>query len=903
MVTFGTQSLNEPSFFDTFVAKLDSSGNFIWARDLLGNNRNYLLPMSVVVNASGSVFIAYNPERSDTDFFRLDKLDSAGNALWIDDLSNGISVAGLTLDTTGNLYVTGYFVGMQTFGSTSLTAKGSRDSFVSQLDESSGQFLSTRDIGSIGADTLGSSIAVGAGGDIYLTGNFAGTLVFGSGAGAVNLTGDGTFFVARLAPSLVQGKVVNAQKQGLAGVAVRLYGSTDATIGNGDDVLLASTVTDSQGNYQLVNPAVSAHYYVVFGAPLGTTFAPRSASSSADSSGKTALFALGQGQTVVENVALTGALPGIWAVNGGDADIDIAQAVATDAAGNVYITGSFQDKLTLGSGSDTRTLTSSGDEDIFVAKYSAAGALVWAQQMGGTETDQGLGIAVDSQGNAYVTGAIEGTAQFGSASVFADGPTAAFIAQIDSDGTLGYVWDATGPGSASGLGVAVDSAGNVYATGTFSGLIHFDSTGTTADLTSAGPVSAFVVKITDGVTAWAEAVGGTGSAVGEAIAASASGVVVTGSFQGTVTLPGNGGGATGNPTQGPLPAATLTAGGSSALFVADLDPSGNFLWARQSTGTFDTLGAGVALDPAGNVYVTGSFAGPVNFDPGHSNQTLSSFGAQDAFVMMYNSAGTFDWVHQMGGAGSDSGGQAIAVDGLGNVYVTGSFTGTAQFDGSKPTGYTMTSRGGLDAFMTELSSGGSFLTARALGGIGDDAGYGIAVGPSDDIWITGSFEQTGNFGPGPSSIPLTSHGGDDFFLSRWQQPLDLLLPPVIAGETANQAVSVGSSVAPFKTLTVSAPDQESILVTVTILNGVNRGDFTAAPSGWTRTVVNSNIVYTQTFSGVDVGSLIQASLQTLTFQPRPNAVSGEKTLFTVGLSNGIPSDGVLTTAEISTKVS
>ena len=84
------------------------------------------------------------------------------------------------------------------------------------------------------------------------------------------------------------------------------------------------------------------------------------------------------------------------------------------------------------------------------------------------------------------------------------------------------------------------------------------------------------------------------------------------------------------------------------------------------------------------------------------------------------------------------------------------------------------------------------------------------------------------------------------------------------------------------------------MVTVTILNGVNRGDFTAVPAGWTRTVSGSNVVYTQTFSGFDIGSLIQASLLLLTFKLRGNAVSGETTQFTISLSNGIPADALTT---------
>ena len=93
------------------------------------------------------------------------------------------------------------------------------------------------------------------------------------------------------------------------------------------------------------------------------------------------------------------------------------------------------------------------------------------------------------------------------------------------------------------------------------------------------------------------------------------------------------------------------------------------------------------------------------------------------------------------------------------------------------------------------------------GSAGDDSGNGIAVGPTDEIWTTGSFEQSGNFNPGSGTFPLTSHGGDDLFLAGWLQPFDLL-PPVIAGEAADQPVSLGGTIAPFQTLTGSAPTRK-----------------------------------------------------------------------------------------------
>ena len=164
---------------------------------------------------------------------------------------------------------------------------------------------------------------------------------------------------------------------------MQLYASTDTRIGNSDDRLVETTVTDSKGNYRLL---VNRRDAVLSGLrpPGWSVVCQTGPTSGADSTGTTALFALSAGGTIARNIALTGTATAFgWAV-GATTSTSTGNAVTTDNAGNVYVAGSFSGKLTLGSGASSQVLTAQGTQDGFVAKYTAAGALVWVRDVGGS---------------------------------------------------------------------------------------------------------------------------------------------------------------------------------------------------------------------------------------------------------------------------------------------------------------------------------------------------------------------------------------------------------------------------------------------------------------------------------------------------------------------------------------
>jgi hypothetical protein len=177
-------------------------------------------------------------------------------------------------------------------------------------------------------------------------------------------------------------------------------------------------------------------------------------------------------------------------------------------------------------------------------------------------------------------------------------------------------------------------------------------------------------------------------------------------------------------------------------------------------------GRGIAVDSGGNVYTTGDFQVTVDFDPGVGTFELTPAGQTDIFVSKLDGNGDFVWAKSMGGTGTDFG-LSIALDSIGNVYTTGFFGGTVDFDPGAGT-TDLTSAGLDDIFVSKLDSNGDFVWAKSTGGGLRDQGIGIVIDPGDNIYTTGSFQDTVDFDPGTGTADLTSSGLSDIFISKLQ---------------------------------------------------------------------------------------------------------------------------------------
>jgi hypothetical protein len=429
----------------------------------------------------------------------------------------------------------------------------------------------------------------------------------------------------------------------------------------------------------------------------------------------------------------------------GGSGIDAGLSIAVDSSGNAYVTGYTDSTEATFPATVGPDLTYNGGSiDAFVAKVNAAGtALVYCGYIGGSGEDVGYGIAVDSSGNAYVTGYTLSTEATFPVTVGPDltyngGGGDAFVAKVNAAGTaLVYCGYIGGNNDDFGYGIAVDSSGNAYVTGqTLSTQATFPVT-VGPDLTANGDSDAFVAKVNAAGTAlvYCGYIGGSGFDIGRGIAVDSSGsAYVTGSTASTeATFPVAVG-----------PDLTYNGGsGSGDAFVAKVNAAGTALvYCGYIGGNNDEIGYGIAVDSSGNAYVTGQTLSTEATFPVTVGPDLTANGDSDAFVAKVNAAGTaLVYCGYIGGSGFDIG-RGIAVDSSGNAYVTGS---TASTEATFPValGPDLTFSGARDAFVAKVSAAGTALVyCGYIGGSDDEIGTGIAVNSLGNAYVTGFTDST-----------------------------------------------------------------------------------------------------------------------------------------------------------------
>lgn len=313
---------------------------------------------------------------------------------------------------------------------------------------------------------------------------------------------------------------------------------------------------------------------------------------------------------------------------------------------------------------------------------------------------------------------------------------AAHLVLADAAAASGHVYSRRfGNGSDQAVtAVAVDGGGNAIVAGLFAGSIDFGG----GSLTSAGGDDAFVAKLgPNGNHLWSRRFGDASAQSATGVAVDAIGnVLVTGYFSGTIDIGG----------------ATLTSAGGQDVFVAMFDSNGNHVWSKCFGNSSNQAGAGVAVDPSGNVLLVGTFSGSIDFGGGN----LTSAGSTDVFIARLDANGFHSWSKLFGDASAQTG-VAVAVDGDGNVFATGAFSGTVDFGGGG-----LTSAGSTDAFLVKLSAEGNYVWSKRFGDASGQTGLALAVDASGGPILAGSFSGSVNFGGGA----LASAGSTDGFVAK-----------------------------------------------------------------------------------------------------------------------------------------
>ncbi|MFI5218673.1 MAG: SBBP repeat-containing protein [Bacteroidia bacterium] len=401
-------------------------------------------------------------------------------------------------DNSGNSYITGSFSGTATFQTTMLTSAGGTDMFLAKYDPS-GNLIWVQQAGH-NANQQGHMVATDNSGNVYVAGEFEGSITFG----AQTLTSSGLM-----------------------------------------DIFLVKY--DAGGSVQ-------------------------------------------------------------WVFNGGSSGMDAANSLKTDAAGNIYMTGNFENVLYFG----PLNLISTGYTDIFVTKFNSFGGMLWLVRAGGVLEDDGHGLAVDNSGNVCITGYFQQVATFGSLTLNAVNTMKdIFIAKLTTNGIFIWAVRAGGLDDDGGYEADADAAGNFYVAGSFKGTSQFGSININSNN---GTEDMFVTMVDgSGIFYWATGGGGLGTDKAYSLAWSATGkLFCTGSYEGTATF-----GST-----------TLNSAGDKDIFITSINTGGSFNWTWSAGNAGYDRGYGIESNAAGSVWVTGRFEQTTSFGA----TTLTSAGLNDVFL-------------------------------------------------------------------------------------------------------------------------------------------------------------------------------------------------------------------------------------------------------------------------------
>ncbi len=443
--------------------------------------------------------------------------------------------------------------------------------------------------------------------------------------------------------------------------------------------------------------------------------------------------------------------------------------VVMDSSGNLYVAGEFRGTVNFDPAGPNlaATITSQKNTyDAFLSKFDSSGAFQWVRTWGGAPAytptasydgrDAANGVAVDAAGNVYVAGLFQNTVDFGAGQVItSNAPTGnnnIFACKFSGDGAIQWARAWGGKIGGEAYSIAVDKVrGFVYVEGDWStvpntGTVDFNPAGSHDWHANHGFFDAFLAKYDlDGGFVWAKTWGGEGYDDGPGVAVDSAGNVYVGGMYASRDPslnfdPDGGSAGLGHPAS--------DSGSIVDVFLSKFNAAGQFQWVQTwgAAGT-DEAGGRVMVDSADNIYLSGRFGCThCNFNPGGTPAYFSSNGDLDALIAKYDGNGQLKWARTWGGSGWDALG-GMALDGADNIYTTGLFVNTVDFNPWGSPGDVHTAQGGRDIFMNKFDSGGRLQWTKIWGGPGEDLSLGLAVDATGTAFATGGFFGTVDFNP------------------------------------------------------------------------------------------------------------------------------------------------------------
>ncbi len=440
-------------------------------------------------------------------------------------------------------------------------------------------------------------------------------------------------------------------------------------------------------------------------------------------------------------------------------------------SGNIYLTGSFENKVDFDPDTGVFELISTNVESGFVLKLNPAGKFIWAKQLGGNDDLMIWDMKQDNNGDIVLTGHFSGSVDFdpGSAHFIrtAVEDEDIFVTKLDTNGN--FIWCKTigGKNHQGVQNMALDQNNNIYLAGPFGDSADFDA-GVNDSILYADntKLDGFLLKLNSAgdfiwVRQWrTEKIADFKiNALGTD---AANAVYVGGRFSRDIDF---------DPGQDSLRMESPDAFGS---FVLKLDDSGQLKWAKGFKGKENVIAIDLISDQAGNVYFTGFFRDTVDFDPGPSQFNLIApykyrqNTIPNAFLVKLNNAGTLEWAHQITEFYVHSIGVSLMQDVYGDLYLMGGFGDSADFDPGPGT-FKLVVPGSDYIFIAKYgSSDGGFRSAIAFGGpVSHMYPKSFGTNLSGDIYSVGGFTNTVDFDPGNASFSLTA--ANNFFTAFVQK--------------------------------------------------------------------------------------------------------------------------------------
>lgn len=429
---------------------------------------------------------------------------------------------------------------------------------------------------------------------------------------------------------------------------------------------------------------------------------------------------------------------------------------------------------------------------ISLSSYSQ-GAINWAwsNNIIGTNKNFPYSLKTDIEGNTYIAGGFTDTLKVGNLEFVSRGAYDIYLLKYNTNGVLVWAKQAGGTDSDEAYALSLDKSGNIYVTGYFSGTANFSS----IQVISNGDRDFFIAKYDKtGKPVWVKQGGGTSEDYGNAIATDVTGnIFITGIFRGKMNI-------------GDI---KYNSKGDKDIYLIKYNSNGDILWSTTGGGSLADETTSIVTDGKGNCYIAGDFEGLAEFN----KKMIESIGKKDVFLAKYDSDGHIQWLNRGGSATGDEHLSSIATDNSDNLYVTGYFSGLANFGALE-----LKNKGSYDIFLVKYSTDGREVWAKQTGGKGDEHARALKLDKEGNIYVVGEFNVDFTFGENN----IKQLGDWDIFILKYSNSGDMLSGLQIGGMGYDKAY--GIELDDMSNIFITGYFSKAITIGITSLSSVDADD-------------------------------------------------------------------------------